>query len=327
MKKYSSLASLVLLIATATLNTTALAAPKLLINQHNVYSPVLISHNGQQTMFYSGWKDPINFPADPTSIQDKIYRATCSSANNCTYNGPVLDAGDFPNIQALADPSVVKMVPGIHVMYMTGYPPSATKCPPPNQGFFCPTAPEHNIYISYSFNNSMTNWSTPQVLKSGFWIPSVTKVGYNFYLFATDGNQATHNRIKRFNLGPFGNAISGAGVPIKIRDSINDPFSLYYFERWNHDVVYRPSINLYQIFTSRLLSLAPNSSSRIDYLDSSDGINWTVREKDIVSPSNGNNFVGTPAPHPQSHFEVYYGQSPAYAAGNYDIWHTNWTTN
>jgi len=167
----------------------------------------------------------------------------------------------------------------------------------------------NKIYYSLSWATDGVNWSTPQLLLSTAWLPAATAKDGIIYLYANDNGTTPFgsSALRRYNLGT-----SGVSV-VAIEDvKVGGIPPTDYF---NVDVMYRPNLGYYQI-------LAGNAAAtKIDYLTSSDGMNWSLVFSNIIQPGSGET-VKTPAPHPSTHCWVYFGKDTP--SGDHDIYFSNW---
>lgn len=247
-----------------------------LLSPNNVYSPSLLFQGGQLYMYFGGW-------AQAGQTHDAIYRATCSNPYPCSSVVKVIDpqSNGFNHIN---DPTIVLHPGGYYIMYMTGV----------RAGLDGLVASNNQIYYSTSWANDGINWSAPQLLLDGYWLPSVTIRDGEIYLYA---NSTSNGTLYRFDLGT-----SGAGIAAS--QPVNQPAGRSYM---NVDVMYRPALGFYQILAE---NLAPGpSSSQIDYLSSFDGVNWLSGIDAIAVPAPGQVQIRTPAPHPDTHQWVYFGET------------------
>lgn len=201
---------------------------------------------------------------------DKIYRSVCSAVDVCGVPVEVIAPGGLYQVN---DPTLVQMPGGYWIMYMTG-----------NTGTI------NNIYYSTSWDGVI--WSTPALLIPAHWLPSATIKNGHVYLYATQSGT-----LEVYDLGTSGVAV---GTPV----TLSMPQEDYYW--LNVDVAYQPSIDMWQMVGENFYY--DQSSVFIDYLYSTDGINWSMGISHIVDAENGGS-VRTPAMHPGSAYYVYFGCS------------------
>jgi len=256
---------------------------------NNVYAPQPIYQyiNGVKTLvlYFGGW-----YATDPTTLpHDSIYRAVCSSPSSCGPAEKVIDpvAAGMQSASLLNNPAIVEVHyngQDYFIMYMTGI--NSTD---PNAGY---TLSNNKIYYSTSWAYDGINWSAPQLLFDGFWLPSATiNAQGHVILYA---NSTSNTNLYQIDLNTNGAWYNGIQL-------VNTPYSLPYF---NVNVVYRSDINLYQILgrvgDNNTDNTCVNGNCEIDYMDSSDGVNWVLRAARVASGD-------TSAAHPDTDCWAYYG--------------------
>jgi hypothetical protein len=152
---------------------------------------------------------------------------------------------------------------------------------------------DHCIAYSTSWVTDGVNWSAPQCLPlpEAAWLPSATIVGGQVRLFYNSG---VSGNVRWVSLG-------SSGVSVGTPSTVALPSGKAYA---NVDVMYRPSLGLFQIFAEVM------PAATIDYLYSDSGSTWTLGAEDIAPKSPGFIQVRTPAPHPDTHSYLFYGQGP-----------------
>ena len=276
---------------------------RVIIDGHNVYSPALVMQDSKLKMYFGGWDRA-------GDTEDGIYRADCAHPHMpCNNIKKVVDPSSNAlrsTLQQVNDPSIVLHPSGrYYIMYMTG-----VRRGRPEDGF----DPKNNrIYYSTSWASDGANWSAPQELIAGAWLPSAT-VNKNgeIVLFA---NSNINGTVVMYNLGKSGVTVK---PPVRIRTN-------NFINYLNVDVLFRPNLaqgGLYQILAERFPRAGqPN---QIDYLTSTDGINWSIGREGVVRPSAGEMSVNTPAPHPQTHGWLYYGSTNRTDSTAYQIFYRPW---
>lgn len=238
----------------------------LIMQGFNIYSPEIIMQNNQMVMYFGGWMSQSDLP------YDAIYRCPLP----CTSPVEVI-APPYGSLVQVNDPTLVQMPAGYWIMYMTGS--TSLDVDVKKQG----------IYFSTSWDG--VAWSTPQLLIPGYWLPSAVLKDGRVYLYVNP--TVSPNKQWRFDLGTSGVSV---GTPV-----ITTHSQAYNYA--NVDVAYHPSINMWQMVAENIGDLP---ASQIDYLTSSNGIDWTLGQAGIiVAPVGGS--VRTPAMHPGSAYYVYFG--------------------
>jgi hypothetical protein len=263
---------------------------------NDVYSPRMIRQtiNGTSTlvMYFGGWYQT----SSSSTPNDAIYRVVCSAPNVCGTPQMVINPVAFGlgSASLANNPTIVEVNANgqnIYIMYMTVVTGNVV-----GAGF---TTSNNQIYYSTSFATDGVNWSTPQLLIPGAWLPSATLDNNNppnVILYA-NGNGAKNSSgqevpfLARYNLGPSGVAVN---TPVAVNTG-NTSYD-------NVEVRFRTTTNPvgYQMLGQQLTS---NVNSEIDYLFSTDGINFELSSSNIVQNSQ------TPAAHPDTSCWVYYGLS------------------
>lgn len=204
----------------------------------------------------------------------------------CGTPETILDS-EALGFEHLNDPTIVAMPGGYYIMYMTGVAAGESGL----------VASNNRIYYSTSWVSDGVQWSNPAKLINKYWLPSAT-IGPsgNVYLYANDNS--INGQVVRFDLGTTG---VGVGTP----QIVTVPDGKLYS---NVHVMYRPALGFYQILAQYH---HPDGSGAIDYLDSTDGLDWNLVHPDVVIPdiAAGEFSVGTPAPHPDTHSWVYFGST------------------
>lgn len=217
---------------------------------------------------------------------DRIYRSVCTTTNVCGAPVEVLAPGMLYQVN---DPTLVQMPGGYWIMYYTG-----------NTGLI------NNIYFSTSWDGII--WSTPTLLIPAHWLPSATIKNGRVYLYTTQSGP-----LEMYDLGTSGVEVNN---PILMSMPVGESYWL------NVDVAYHPSIGVWQMVGENFYF--DQSSSYIDYLLSTDGINWVMGvQKIIEAPSGGS--VRTPGMHPGSAYYIYYGCSNTRDAMHNQICFEDWS--
>lgn len=237
----------------------------LVLQGFNIYSPEIVLQNNQEVMYFGGWMSSGDLP------YDAIYRCPVP----CTTPQEVI-APPFGSLVQVNDPTLVQMPGGYWIMYITGSTSLGGELT--SQG----------IYFATSWDGIA--WSTPQLLIPGYWLPSAVLKDGRVYLFVNP--TVSPNKQWRFDLGTSG---VGVGVPVITNHTL--PYNLA-----NVDVVYHPSINLWQMVAE---NIGDTPASQIDYLYSFNGVDWTFAQTIITAPAGES--VRTPAMHPGSAYYVYFG--------------------
>lgn len=240
---------------------------------YNVYSPEMVIQNNQQVMYFGGWMSVSDIPTDA------IYRMPCQTSTNC--GTPVKVISPVLPLVQINDPALVQMSAGYWIMYMTGSTSLGGELS------------AQGIYFATSWDG--VTWSPPQLLMSDFWLPTATVKDGSVYLVATPTSGAA--ALHRFDLGASG---VGVGVPVQL----SMPDTGYNFI--NADIVYHPSIGLWQMVAENLDF--DNASTFIDYLYSWDGLTWYMGQSHIIESEAGGS-VRTPSMHPSTAYYVYFGCS------------------
>jgi hypothetical protein len=240
----------------------------LIFQGFNIYSPEIVMQNNQTVMYFGGWMSATDLP------YDAIYRCPMP----CTTPQEVI-APPYGSLVQVNDPTLVQMPAGYWIMYMTGSTSLGGELT--SQG----------VYFATSWDGIA--WSTPQLLIQGYWLPSAVLKDGRVYLYVNP--TVSPNKQWRFDLGTSGVSV---GTPV-----INTHAQAYNYA--NVDVAYHPTINLWQMVAENIGDLP---ASQIDYLYSSDGINWILGQAGIiVAPTGGS--VRTPTMHPGTAYYIYYGCS------------------
>lgn len=257
----------------------------------NIYSPDVVLQNGKRQVYFSGW-------VDANQVNDGVYRMLCGNlGESCGTPVKVIDALSN-GFEHVADPSIVAMPGGYYIMYTTNVLRG-------EDGF---ELESNKIYYSTSWLSDGVNWSKPKLLAEGVWLPSAT-IGITGYpeLYAND--MRFHGNIVRYALGETG-IVANRWTTVKFSNS-----GVYL----NADVKYRPSIKLYQMLAERM------DSKSIDYLTSTDGINFTLQAEGVVtSESAGTRFVRTPGQDPETANWMYYGATDSASALENKIMFQTW---
>jgi hypothetical protein len=274
------------------------------IEATNIYSPAPVLFGNQPRLYFGGW-------LNASQTHDNIYVADCPfAAGSCTNRRTVIDSV-AQGFEHLNDPTIV-LHPAVgttsayYIMYMTGVPAGESGL----------TITSNKIYYSTSWANDGITWSKPVLLMSGFWLPSATMKNGRVELFA---NSTTDGRVAKFDLGESGITV---GAPAYV-STFDNPASIPPFYS-NVDVVWRPSLNQYQIVAERALSTAPGAASVIDYLTSSDGTSWHLAKPSIISAAPGQFRVGTPAQWVDSAQWVYFGSTAQTDSMGFKIRFAEW---
>ena len=232
----------------------------------NIYSPEIVLQGNAEVMYFGGWMAAADLP------YDAIYRCAMPCQNPVEVLSP-----PFGSLVQLNDPTLVQMPGGYWIMYMTGS--SSLNGELTSQA----------IYFSTSWDG--ITWSVPQLLISGYWLPSAVIKDGHVYLYANPTTPP--NKQWRFDLG-----ISGVGVGMPVVINHTQPYNYA-----NVDIAYHPSINLWQMVAENIGALP---ASQIDYLISGNGIDWTLGQAAVISAPAGGS-VRTPAMHPGTAYYIYYG--------------------
>lgn len=257
-------------------NLAATSVPILTAN--NVYSPSLVEDRGQMYMFFGGWYEA-------GQQQDSIYRAHCPQPlGPCTDVIKVVDPVAL-GYEHLNDPSLVKLPDGTFIMYVTGV--KAGK-----DGFV--TTNNQTYFLT---STDLLQWTAPVLIAADLWMPAVTRSGSgSIYLW---GNRNTDGRLFLLNLGE-----TGRQIVSKTDLLLNGNLPEVYV---NVEAIYRPELKRFQIFAETLT--ASTSPNKIDHLESYDGRTWTVVDRALVRPRDGQLYVRTPAAHPTLKNILYYAET------------------
>ncbi len=333
------------------------------LSGYNIYSPEMqkLSINGGTNdlyMFFGGW----NTSSVVTNEfgADHIYRAKCTGPFGACDPNSVVDVishqkyattTDGLYIYQVNDPSIVDIVNpwgSYKAMYMTLVGcsnPGLQNCQSVVLGTGGVGTWRRELYVSVSIDGG-ASWGQPfrlfpsfnlsptdvTTLRNTYWGDATVQNG-NVYFF---GNSVIDGCIKRLSLGPFG---SFATAVDSVRTQTPADFGIFcdlpgggnnVGLTTNVDVMYRPSISLFQILierfdtTSEAVAAQP---SYIDYYDSANGLTWVERHKKIIVPVTGQIRVGAPAPHPDTHCWVYFKENPTSAphpSMDFKIWRYDW---
>jgi eight-cysteine-cluster-containing protein len=265
---------------------------EVVLGGQNIYSPDVVSHNGVRHLYFGGW-----LTAGQT--HDAIYRSQCGNlGDTCTNTSKVLDPQPY-GFDHLNDPSLVKMPGGYYIMYMTGL----------VQGLDAFTASNNKIYYSTSFVTDGVNWSTPREVINNGWLPSAT-IGKTGQVELYANETKVHGNVVRFKMGESGTT----PAPYEPVVFSNGVFYL------NPDVEYRQSIGLYQMFAER------QGAKAIDYLTSTDGINFTLVAPDIAtSTSTGVTYIRTPGQDAETGAWLYYAGTNEENATKNKLFFESWS--
>lgn len=257
---------------------------------NDVYAPRMIYQpiNGVQTlvMYFGGW-----YRTDPEELpNDAIYRAVCTAPDACGAVQKVIDpvAAGMGTASMVNNPSIVELHnrgQDYLVMYMTGVAGDNR-----DDG---ETVSNNKIYYSVSWAKDGVNWTVPALLLDCGWLPSATvDAAGDVILYANTNGLESAGFLARYNLGPDGTAAGGGEA---VTTSTGQAYE-------NAEIKYRPAIGLFQMVAQHA---SAEYDSEIDFLDSADGVHFTVRASNITQPGL------TPGVHPDTSCWVYYGEAPA----------------
>lgn len=255
----------------------------LILQGFNIYSPEIVIQNNQTVMYFGGWMYQSDLP------YDAIYRCPLP----CTTPQEVISP-PFGSLVQVNDPTLVQMPAGYHIMYMTGSTSLGGELT--SQG----------IYFATSWDGIA--WSTPQLLIQGYWLPSAVLKDGRVYLYINP--TVSPNKQWRFDLGT-----SGVSVGTPVITNHTRPYNYA-----NVDVAYQPSINMWQMVAE---NIGDNPASQIDYLYSTNGIDWFFAQMIITAPAGHS--VRTPAMHPSTAYYIYYGCSPTRDGMSNQICFEDWS--
>lgn len=255
-----------------------------IIDGLNIYSPEMLIQNDKLVMYFGGWLTQSDMP------HDSIFRVELSSPTTSGTPEKILIPSN--GVVQINDPTLIYMPGGFWLMYMTGS--TSLNGELSDQG----------VYYATSWDGK--TWSPPFFLMNGYWLPSVVLKNERVYLYV---NSTVNGLLYRFDLGT-----SGVSVSEPVLLSIP-------FDYVNIDVVYHPSIDLWQMMGENLGEF--NSSSKIDYLYSLDGL-YFVFGKTVINTNAGES-VRTPAMHPHSAYYCYFGKSPTRDGLHNDILFKDWS--
>lgn len=272
------------------------------VSGYDIYSPDPVMVSGTPRLYFGGWLSTADLP------HDSIYAASCGYGSSCSAPRLVISAVTS-DLYQINDPTIVHMPatadrPAYMIMYMTG-----------STGT---TIDTNGIYYATSWETDGYTWSKPKLLLSGFWLPSATKKDGQVVLYA---NSTTDGRVAQFNLGSTGIVVPSTKTYLTFDNSAADaPFYS------NVDVVWRPSIHLFQMVAERQLSTASESSSVIDYLTSTDGVAWHLAHPNLVTAAADQFRVGSPAQWPDSASWLYYGSTAEKNSMGFSVRFSAWDT-
>jgi hypothetical protein len=275
------------------------------INSYDAYSPEPVDWNGGVRLYFGGWYTAADSP------NDSIFVADCpSSGGPCSNVRKVIDPV-ATGWNQLNDPSIIlhpatASSPAYYIMYMTCNTQASTADPLHHDG----------ICYSTSWTNDGINWSTPTLLTNSYWLPSATWKNDHVELWA---NEISPGRVVMFNLGSSGVVLGNPTVVQYDNTSAVPP--LYD----NVDVEWRPSLGMYQILAERSVGGTASSPSVIDYLSSTDGVNWHLQYPAIISAQQGQFRVGTPAQNPDTAAYVYFGVTTLTDSEGFSINFAEWS--
>lgn len=262
---------------------------------NDIYSPKLIYQtiNGQKTlvMYFGGW-----YRTDPTQLpNDSIYRAVCTAPNNCGAAQKVIDpvADGLGSAALVNNPTIVELhnfARPYLLMFMTGVTGEDR-----NNAW---TTGNNKIYWSMSWADDGVHWTVPQLLLDNAWLPSATlDANGNVILYANTNWNNNPWFLSRWNLGR-------SGITVMDHEPVATNTGTGYI---NVEVKYRAQLGIYQMIAQQVTSAF---NSEVDYLQSVDGVNWTVEAENITPQGM------TPATHPDTACWVYYGRAPAIYLSN-----------
>ncbi len=302
---YDPLAALLAAFSGGSSPTTYTSMPNpaqtTILSGMDIYSPEPVMFNGALRMYFGGWQTSADLP------HDSIFVADCADPQSaCVNTRKVIDPVST-GLYQVNDPSIVlhpatAASAAYYIMYMTGDTDAS-----PNS---------NNIYYATSWANDGIVWSKPQLLISGYWLPSATWNIDHVEIFA---NSTQDGVLRVFNLGSSG--ISSTSPTALVFDNLASVPPYYS----NVDVLWRSNINMYQMLAERLLVASATSSSVIDYLSSEDGVHWHLQQPSVIAPVAGQFRVGTPAQHPDSAFLAYFGSTPEEDSTGFNIHFAGWS--
>jgi len=242
---------------------------------NNIYSPTFIVEGGTLVMYFGGW-------LASGQINDNIYRSEChNGVGACDSPALIFDSAKL-GFQALNDPTIVTMPGGYYLMYMTGLEKGClvTKC--------------NHVYYATSYDG--VTWSPPQLIVSNLWLPAATIDGNGHVILYGNPTQdgSNYRQVTRYDMGT-----SGIGQISSTALNLPKPYA-------NIDVQYRPSLGVYQMLAEVFQSTMNN---QIDYLVSTDGINFVLIGDGIIKPQEANGYVRTPAASPTDESFIAYGET------------------
>lgn len=259
--KYKIIMTLIVLaLLTSAYAVSATGVLTLTPAAYNVYSCDMVDQGGQKC-YFSGWYTVAQAP------NDAIYKMSCNVPNSSYCTAPVKAISPNTTFKQLGDPTLVKM-PTFWLMFMT-----------------CSTSTDFDLTdqgICFSTSWTGAIWGAPSFLMSGYWLPSATMKDGEVYLFS---NSTTDGSMNMFNLGVSGVAV---GVPQVVTMPYDYPESCV-----NIDVVYQPTISLWQAVCELNSSDPLVRSTRIDLLSSMDGVAWDMAQQGVIVAASGKN-VRTP---------------------------------
>jgi hypothetical protein len=268
-------------------------------NSYVVYSPTLIRQQGQTVMYSGGW-------ATPQDSQDTIYRSVCTTPANCSPPQAVLKPQDY-GMGLFNDPSIVQ-IDNYLIMYMT-----VVADPTPGAGF---TTTNNATYYSTSWANDGVNWSQPQLLLSDLWTPCAT-VGPNNHILVY-GTSNIDAQMYVYDTGPTGNMPTSKQLIHVYDPATNNELPNNYT---NINVTYWPQYQNYQMLGVNF------ELTQIDYLTSTDGINFYLEGQNVV-PTEPGSQITSPTNWLDSYCSVYYGKVynglPIGSGGTLNIFMHSW---
>ncbi len=270
------------------------------------YSAELVKWGSGMRMYFGGW-----YELAPPDYQDDIYVSDCPyTGGPCTNVRKVIDASQYGG--PVNDPSVVLIDPAdgskdYYIMYMT-----------------CVVhgAPTGGVCYSTSWADDGINWGKPGLLVANAWLPSASIKDGHVILYLS---RHPSNELLRYDLGTSGVAV---GTPDVLKfTGLPAPLggNAFYI---NIDARWRPTLNAYQ-----MLAEGPDTTdgawpwpSAIDYLDSTDGINWRVVYTGVVRRTSDQARIGTPGQHPDSAAWVYFGSTARDDSAGFKINFAQWNS-
>lgn len=267
-----------------------------LTNLAHVYSPNMVQVEGKLYLYFGGW-DYVPATGLP---HDRVYRVECNSAFSCSSAVEVvLDPLPY-GLWHFNDPSIVQLTLADGRSYFIMYGTGVIDDGDPNSGY---TVPNNKVYYSTSWADDGRNWSPPKLAIDGAWVAGATVRDGNVFVY---GNSTENGLIYRYEMGPSG--IDPNPVRREVHFTYPNgsllPVSYFYL---NVEVMWRPQLGLYQMLAERIIDWQAGTST-IDILHSEDGLTFHLVREAIIQADPNSKRVLTPAPFPDTHCWVYFGE-------------------